>query len=239
LTELKREYSALQKGFDAWYEDTKDRANRQNYGIEEDSKQLLDEKEEKLEKLSSDYVVKMDERLQGWEQKIEAHIAAYDKKLSLAKPVEYWNKLAFWYRVSGCVFTGLTFILGVAMAVAVLWLIQNFESLKTLNTENFKPSSIKGSILMITLFTLSFYLLHIFAKFALSAFHLGRDYKEREQLTYVYLALLKEGAIKDDNDILQVVLQSLFSRADTGLLKGDHSPTLPGGLETIKKIISN
>ena len=65
-------------------------------------------------------------------------------------------------------------------------------------------------------------------KVAFSSFHLSRDSEEREQLTYVYLALIKENAIdeKDKN----LIMQSLFSRAETGLLKDDSGPTMPNDM---------
>lgn len=59
----------------------------------------------------------------------------------------------------------------------------------------------------------------------MSAFHLARDARERYQLTRVYLAMLKANAV--DPEHRAIILQSLFSRADTGLLKHDSGPTMP------------
>ena len=42
----------------------------------------------------------------------------------------------------------------------------------------------------------------------------------------VYLALSKEGDITKEER--ELIMQSLFSRVDTGLLKDDSSPTMPG-----------
>ena len=42
------------------------------------------------------------------------------------------------------------------------------------------------------------------------------------------MSLINEGKISDQDRT--IVLQALFSRADTGLLKGDSSPTLPDGI---------
>jgi hypothetical protein len=65
----------------------------------------------------------------------------------------------------------------------------------------------------------------LLAKLTFSSFHLSRDAEEREQLTHFYLALKKDTAIEPEER--QLILQSLFSRADTGLLKDDSSPTMP------------
>ena len=63
-----------------------------------------------------------------------------------------------------------------------------------------------------------------------SSFHLARDCEERHALTYFYLSLLKESKV-DDSD-RQLIMQSLFSRAETGLLKDDSAPTMPNDLAT-------
>ncbi len=73
-------------------------------------------------------------------------------------------------------------------------------------------------------------LLRLFVKLAISAFHLSRDANERLQLTHQYLALLKANVLDEKHRV--IILQSLFSRADTGLLKGDSSPTFPPSLIT-------
>ena len=59
----------------------------------------------------------------------------------------------------------------------------------------------------------------------MSSYHLARDAKEREQLTYFYLSLINEKAVTDSER--ELVITSLFSRSDTGLLKGDSSPEIP------------
>jgi hypothetical protein len=54
-------------------------------------------------------------------------------------------------------------------------------------------------------------------------------------LSYLINAKLNENSIKDNERI--TVLQSLFSRADTGLLKGDSGPSIPDSLSQIIKLI--
>lgn len=66
-----------------------------------------------------------------------------------------------------------------------------------------------------------------------SNYHLARDAEEREKLTYLYLSMLEKGAI--DKEERKIILQSLFSRSDTGLLKEDSSPTMPNISSLITK----
>jgi hypothetical protein len=65
----------------------------------------------------------------------------------------------------------------------------------------------------------------------MSSLHLSRDAKEREQLTYFYLALIQENAVTDAER--ELVLRSLFSRSNTGLVKGDDAPEIPPGVADI------
>ena len=68
-----------------------------------------------------------------------------------------------------------------------------------------------------------------------SNFHLARDAEEREKLTYLYISLLNKGDISAEER--NIVFQALFSRSDTGLLKEDSSPTMPGISSIIEKNI--
>ena len=76
-----------------------------------------------------------------------------------------------------------------------------------------------------------------------SSSHGGRrtlPYVFTEQGVSMLSAVLKsEAAIKVSIQIMdrEIILQSLFSRADTGLLKGDSSPTMPDGL--LGQIVKN
>lgn len=67
-----------------------------------------------------------------------------------------------------------------------------------------------------------------------SSLHLARDSEERHTLTYFYLALLNETTITEDDR--KLILQSLFSRSDTGLLKEDSGPTMP--TDSLSKLLT-
>ena len=91
-----------------------------------------------------------------------------------------------------------------------------------------QASAIKWSIIYVTFIAFLTYGIRALNKIAFSSFHLARDAEEREQLTFVYLALIKDGSV-DEKD-RSLIMQSLFSRADTGLLKEDSSPTMPNDI---------
>ena len=77
------------------------------------------------------------------------------------------------------------------------------------------------------------FLVRILSRLALSSFHLMRDAKEREQLTYLYLSLSEtDPSEKESRDI---VLRSLFSRSQTGLLTNESGPSIPAEIVRAKQ----
>lgn len=94
----------------------------------------------------------------------------------------------------------------------------------------------KNSAIITVMTSIAVYLLRLFVKMAVSSFHLSRDAKERNKLTYFYLALIEKKAVTEKERA--IILNSLFSRADTGLLKGDSSPTMSGNVAELVDILS-
>lgn len=154
----------------------------------------------------------------------------YHEKLRLEKPAQYWKTKAFEYKSNGNNWAiGLGLVLGIGTLVFgiafYLWLQG-----KPIGIE---VNSLQGAVIFATLITIYALTVQSLSKMVFSSFHLQRDAEEREQLAYVYLALTNEqGAI--DVESRKIVLQSLFSRADTGLLK-DSSPTMPGIMGLMKQ----
>lgn len=150
----------------------------------------------------------------------------YKEKLKLEAPAKYWNDRATKLRKEGyrwltilviCVIIGIAILIWTLNEIAVGTLDKIFQNVGT---------GVKWSVLFITLVSFIAFAIKIFSKLTFSSFHLVRDAEEREQLTYVYLALQKEKGIDDTERHL--IMQSLFSRVDTGLLKDDGGPTMPG-----------
>ena len=149
----------------------------------------------------------------------------YREKLRLEAPANYWHKRAILLKTEGKSY--LNWLIGVSIIAAVLL----FALLMSLGNDFFQTAfsdtvrGIKWSIILITIVSLLAFCIKILARLTFSSFHLSRDAEEREQLTHFYLALKKDTTI--DPGERQLILQSLFSRADTGLLKEDSSPTMP------------
>lgn len=152
----------------------------------------------------------------------------YEELLRLKKPAEYWSARAIKLKAEGWIAVRwLIGLVGFACATLyfLLWLTPDGMLLSFIKGQ---ASAIKWSVIYITFISFLAYGIRALNKIAFSSFHLARDSEEREQLTYVYLSLIKDSAIDDKDKSL--IMQSLFSRADTGLLKEDSSPTMPNDI---------
>ncbi|WP_268225712.1 DUF6161 domain-containing protein [Sinomicrobium oceani] len=152
----------------------------------------------------------------------------YSEKLSLKAPAQYWEKRAGKLkRVGRWWFIGL--LISISICIGILYKSLAFIADGTI-AKIFEDvgSAVKWSVAFLVLISFLAYAIRILAKMTFSSFHLARDAEEREHLTYVYLALLEEKGI--DGTERHLIMQSLFGRAETGLLKDDGAPTLPGNI---------
>jgi hypothetical protein len=161
--------------------------------------------------------------------KIEDLEKTYSEKLKLSAPAQYWKARSEKLYKEGQVAMGwLIVLVTVACVLIYILLWQTPEGMLTNIFYGDKSKAIRWSIVFITFISFLAVAFRMLSKLMFSAFHLSRDAEEREQLSYFYLALIKEGAVEKEDRLL--IMQSLFSRADSGLLKDDSSPTMPGGM---------
>ncbi|MDQ8015249.1 MAG: DUF6161 domain-containing protein [Flavobacterium nitrogenifigens] len=157
----------------------------------------------------------------------------YKELLQLQAPAQHWKETAQKLLDEGHMFMRVLFALilvGGFSLYMLLW--KTPESMLASFFSDDKTAAIRWSIVFVTFISLIFFGIQSLRKAMFSSFHLARDAQEREKLTMYYLSLIKEGAIIDDDK--KLILQSLFSRADSGLLKEDSSPTMPGIIDKIK-----
>lgn len=165
------------------------------------------------------------EEILGAKKKVSDLEHTYEELLRLKKPAEYWKTRASTLKSEG--WKSIYWLIGLVVFACVtlyllLWLTPEGMLLSFVKGN---AQAIKWSVVYVTFISFLAYGIRALNKIAFSSFHLARDAEEREQLTYVYLALIKDNAVdeKDKN----LIMQSLFSRADTGLLKDDSGPTMP------------
>jgi len=152
----------------------------------------------------------------------------YQEKLRLKAPAKYWQQRAKSLGFHGGLWVVLLILSTVALAIASGLFFWSWLHKPPIE---FGVASLQGVALFGTTVAAGAYLLRTLSRLTFSAFHLKRDAEEREQLAHLYLALINEGAI--DSSSRDIVLQALFSRADSGLLLGDSAPTMPSVADVV------
>ncbi|MBN1555843.1 MAG: hypothetical protein JXA11_13960 [Phycisphaerae bacterium] len=151
----------------------------------------------------------------------------YQTKLRLESPVKYWTDFAkskqirgiFWFIVFSLILSGT--------ALGITLLIINVLKGSDSNPETITPSFIRMSLLILSVFALLVYGMRACLKLAMSNFHLKSDAFERAKLTESYLAIIEKNPEAIPDGQREIILQSLFGRSDTGLLKDDGHPIMP------------
>jgi hypothetical protein len=172
-----------------------------------------------------------DEKLEKL-QKLEE---TYETKLKLEKPAKYWQtKSSLYFKQGEKAKSVLIWIVGVTSVFlgSILIISPDWIFMHVFNGNS--TAIIRWSLVFITLLTLIAFAVKAISKYMFSSYHLARDAEERHTLTFFYLALLRDSEVKDDDR--KLILQSLFSRVETGLLKEDSSPTMPNDI--VSKILS-
>ena len=222
------------------YEEAVKNAEKQLSSIVENYTSLLHTQEQKITELWSknDEVLlkqknnidlyfetkkqELDEYLQTKENKLVELEKTYDEKLKLSKPAEYWNKMATYYTKNGTKWLIISLVIAAITIGGLITFITLTPSLFDYNGDWYLIS--KNTALLTVITSIAIYILRITVKLCMSSTHLARDSKEREQLAYFYLALSKDGEVSDKERA--IILNALFSRSDTGLLKGDSAPVM-------------
>jgi len=159
----------------------------------------------------------------------------YNEKLKFEAPANYWKERAKKLKKQGWIAIGLILLLvGISSwsLGKILWTTP--EQIYISWFGNDKSAAIRWSIIYVTLISFIAYGIRALTKFMFSSFHLAQDSEERYTLTFFYLALNKDTTVDDSER--RLIIQSLFSRAETGLLKDDSTPTMPN--EAIGKLLT-
>jgi len=157
----------------------------------------------------------------------------YREQMKFQVPAEYWKQRAKQLNTEGHKFMRWLIALvitGAFMLFLLLWLTPE-DMLESIFSKE-PVRAIRWSIIFITFISFLFFGIQAVKKAMFSSFHLARDAEERENLTIFYLSLIKDSTITQEDRSL--VLQSLFSRSDTGMLKDEGNPTMPGIFDKIK-----
>ena len=159
----------------------------------------------------------------------------YREKLRLEAPAEYWAELKTSYSIKGYVWFGVSGLF--AASIITLLLIVLIKDIIIFSPDSNWIENLKNSAIITIIASIGIYMLRLTTKMALSSHHLAGDARERENLSYFYLSLIEKGAVTDKERAL--VLNALFSRSDTGLLKGESAPSMPSNVSDMIDIIKS
>ena len=154
-------------------------------------------------------------------------VKSFKEQTRLKKPAEYWDERGKQLNREGWLaIKWLTALVGFGCVTLyfLLWLTPEGMLLSFIEGD---AAALKWSVVYITFISFLAVGIRSLNKVAFSSFHLARDAQERHQLTHVYLALVAEKDVDIKDEDRQLILQSLFSRSETGLLRQDSSPSMP------------
>jgi len=158
--------------------------------------------------------------------KIEELEKTYEDKLRFKEPADYWAQRGNAMKTQGWIAFSALLVIIILICWSlgeILWMAPDVIFTSWFGED--KSAAIRWTVVYITLISFMAFGIRSLSKVMFSSFHLARDAEERHTLTFFYLSLLKDSTV-DEKD-RQLIIQSLFSRSDTGLLKEDSSPTMP------------
>lgn len=175
---------------------------------------------------------------------------AYDKHMSLAAPVDYWERKRRKHRNLSGVSLTVLILVGLAIGYHLNSEINTIANLAAI--AQVTPTTPTGNTnkLQLTLgmtqsaatwhfgafilsATLSFWLLRLIVRLFLSNLHLENDASERVTMVKTYLALLRDGGIPKDSGI-GTILAALFRPTGDGIVKDEGLP--PTAMEWMTKL---
>lgn len=163
--------------------------------------------------------------LDNWQNekfvKIKVLEDTYENKLSLEAPEKLWNNRAEEHIKQArnwAIFLVFT-VVALIFALGKLVLVIHDYSLNTIKNE---IPFISESFILISVISFFIYIIRILIKIVLSNHHLATEYKQKAALTRFYQSLTKAGTDISKEERL-IIINSLFSKVETGLVKTDTS----------------
>ena len=197
--------------------DDSDKQYREITSFTEDKHNEIQEQfDEKVSELAA-----FKKSLDNWQNekfvKIKVLEDTYENKLSLEAPEKLWNNRAEEHIKQArnwAIFLVFT-VVALIFALGKLVLVIHDYSLNTIKNE---IPFISESFILISVISFFIYIIRILIKIVLSNHHLATEYKQKPALTRFYQSLTKAGTDISKEERL-IIINSLFSKVETGLVK--------------------
>ena len=171
-----------------------------------------------------------------WKEEKEARLnnleETYKNKLSLELPELLWNNRSEEYRRLARCWTGVLVVFVVALVVSLreLVIVIHKYSLDTVQEIPF----VSKSFILVSIISFFVYIIRVLIKIVMSNHHLATEYEQKAALTRFYQALTYAGTDISQEERI-IIIHSLFSKTETGLVKTDSSNDIDAILSVLSK----
>lgn len=191
----------------------------QNKILNTSFQELLTAKTDSLEKLHEAQTSEFQQLIEKHVGNLQAIEQAYDQKLALQKPVEYWETKRKYHGrravAFGCVSLLASILVAIALAGVIHWALSGLGA-------NESPKQWQLGIIVVSTF-FAVWFVRILVRLFFSHHHLATDAAERSTMILTYLALAREGSQYAAED-KRLILEHIFRTASDGLVKDDAAP---------------
>lgn len=171
-----------------------------------------------------------------WQTEKEARLndleETYKNKLSLEAPELLWNNRSKEYRGLARCWTAVLVVAAVALVVFLKELVMIIQEY-SLNAVQDIPF-ISKSFILVSIISFFVYIIRVLIKIVMSNHHLATEYEQKAALTRFYQALTFAGTDITKEERI-IIIHSLFSKSDTGLVKTDSSNDVDAILSVLSK----
>lgn len=187
--------------------------------IEDKHNQIQIQYDEKVSEFA-EFKKSLDDWQKEKHEKIKALEDTYENKLSLEAPEKLWRERSEEHQKLADKWTDYLIYTVIALIISLVVLVVIIHYY--LNTIQNELPFISKSFILISIISFFIYIIRILIKIVMSNHHLATEYKQKAALTRFYQALTKAGTNIDKEERL-IIINSLFSKVETGLVKTDSS----------------
>ena len=202
--------------------------------IEDKHNQIQIQYDEKVSEFA-EFKKSLDDWQKEKHEKIKALEDTYENKLSLEAPERLWKKRSKEHQLLAKKWTRFLIFAVIALIFALVGLVIVLHLY--LNSIQSELPFISESFILISVISFFIYIVRILIKIVMSNHHLATEYKQKAALTRFYQALTKAGTNIDKDERL-IIINSLFGKVETGLVKTDTSNDSDAILAILSKNIN-
>ena len=160
------------------------------------------------------------ESLNEWQNEKQSKLndleETYKNKLSLEAPEQLWNERAEEHKQRAIKWTFFLIFAVSALICSLVFLVLAIHNYSSKISKDIP--FISESFILISVISFFVYIVRVLIKIVMSNHHLATEYRQKAALTRFYQSLTYAGTDIDKEERL-IIINSLFSRVETGLVK--------------------